>query len=236
MTWPVLGVPQTLPTASCKWITKSAHGQTGVPLPNTCQDLASHTGQSEAATQRHGRRRDSMQPGMSLDSWPTLLLHVALAGQMLNRIQHLMTSIKGEKKVDSNKIKAVKLWHFERVEMVKAWTRSKLGLAVLFLMKDRGCLFKEGCCREYRAGHFYIFTRSQEPHKDEWEQGQLQQSKPVLIEIWLLKGRLADDVKPTGHYCLHMHVWVNVSLFPADCCNLLNVFHGRMLKMFLKLR
>lgn len=68
MTWPVLGVPQTLPTASCKWITKPAHGQTGVPLPNTCQDLASHTGQSEAATQRHGRRRDSMQPGMPLYS------------------------------------------------------------------------------------------------------------------------------------------------------------------------
>lgn len=83
MTWHVLGVPQTFATASCKWITKSAHGQTGVPFPNTCQDLASHTVQSGAATQRHGRRRDRDLSGMPLDSGLTLLLQVTAAGRCI---------------------------------------------------------------------------------------------------------------------------------------------------------
>lgn len=37
MTWHISAVLQTLPAAFSKWITKSAHGQTGGPLPNTCQ-------------------------------------------------------------------------------------------------------------------------------------------------------------------------------------------------------
>lgn len=147
-----------------------------------------------------------------------------------------MTSVK-EKKVDSNKMKAVTLWHFESSGHGYS---PNWGLAVFFfsfLTKDRACLFKEGCCIEYRKGHFYILKRSWESLKDEWEQGQLpRQSTPVLIEIWFLKGRLEDDVKPTGHYCLYVCVWVNVSLYLAVCCNLLNVFHGRMFKFFHMLR
>lgn len=107
----------------------------------------------------------------------------------------------------------------------RAWIQSKLVLAVFFfsfffLTKDRGCLFKEGCCIEYRKGHFSIFKRSWESLKDEWEQGQLpRRSTPVLIEIWFLKGRLENDVKPTGHYCLHVCVcewmWVCILQFAA---------------------
>lgn len=79
MTWRVMDILQTLPTAPSKWITKSAHGQTGVPLPNTCQDLAPRAGQSEAAAQRHGRRRDHMDPWKPPDPRPTLLLYISTA-------------------------------------------------------------------------------------------------------------------------------------------------------------
>lgn len=162
MTWHVLGVPQMLPTAPSKWITESAHGQTGVPLPNTCQDLAPHASQSESAAQRHGHRRDCMKPWRPYDPRSTLLLNNIYISHMLQTVKdttvfwttggisyqiinmqsktsfHIMKKLRN---CLSNVVSSCEVSTLEsKVGLV--WIRLTLGFSVAFLMKAMGLV----CC------------------------------------------------------------------------------------------